>query len=75
MDKKQGIPKSKGLPIIGDKEKEGRAMVQYLMEAMAPTFEGITLAIDEIQRRLSVVEEVKKLFPDRVEVIIKKEKS
>ena len=74
MDKKQGVPKGKKLPIIGGTEKEkSEEFVRQIMQYLDPIMQNILQSIDGIERRLAVVEEVKQVFPAKVEVVIKKE--
>jgi len=72
MDKKQGVPQGKGVPIIGSK-KEGQEIVNAIMSQLSPVIENILTAIDGLERRVAVIEEVKQLFPSSINVIIKKE--
>lgn len=75
MDKKQGIPKGKGLPTIGGTEKaKSEEFARQIMQYLDPIMNNILQSIDGIERRLAVVEEVKQLFPPKVEVIIKQDK-
>ena len=75
MDKKQGVPKSKGLPTIGGTEKaKSEKFVRQIMNYLDPVLQNILTAIDGIEHRLNVVEEVRQLFPNKVEVVIKHEK-
>ena len=74
MDKKQGVPKGKKLPIIGGNEKaKSEEFVRQIMQFLDPVLQNILTSIDGIERRLAVVEEIKQIFPQTVNVVIKKE--
>jgi len=70
-DKKKGVPKGNKVPIIGESEiqKAIKELVQYL----DPIILNFSNMFDAIDKRLAVVEEVKKIFPDKVEVTVKHE--
>jgi len=72
MDRKQGVPKSKGLPVIGSADKaKSEEFVRQIMQYLDPIMNNILQSIDGIERRLAVVEEVKQVFPAKVEVAVK----
>jgi hypothetical protein len=80
MDKNKGIPKkinTKGIPEIGGLDKQIEDSVakhmQKLIGYLDPLIQNINLGIETLEKRVAVVEEVKKLFPDKVEVIVKHE--
>lgn len=79
-DKNPGMPVgSKKVPIIGQKftEKDNEiinAAVKAIVERVEPILNGIGNMVDSIDKRLAVVEEVKKSFPDTVNVIVTHEK-
>ena len=70
---KPKVPPSK-VPIIGqksaDKEKS-EEFVRQIMNYLDPIMNDILQSIDGIERRLAVVEEVKQVFPAKVDVNVK----
>ena len=74
---KPKVPPSK-VPIIGqprqsaDKAKS-EEFVRQIMNYLDPIMNNILQSIDGIERRLAVVEEVKQLFPQKIEVLVKHE--
>ena len=72
---KPKVPPS-NIPILGQKvdKIQVQEVVNTIMAQLKPTLDIILENIDGLERRLAVVEEVKQLFPPKVEVIIKKEK-
>lgn len=75
---KHNPPKDKNIHIIGNKftEKDNEiinAAVNAIIEKVEPILNGIGQMVDSIDKRLAIVEEVKKIFPDKVEVVIKHE--
>lgn len=74
MDKKPGVPRN--IPTIGGKAKSAEAedFVKQIMQYLDPVLQNILTAIDGIEHRLNVVEEVKQVFPQKIEVVIKHEK-
>ena len=71
---KPKVPPSK-VPIIGQTADKAKSeeFVRQIMQYLDPIMNNILQSIDGIERRLAVVEEVKQLFPQTVNVIIKKE--
>lgn len=76
-DKNPGMPTgSKKVPIIGQKftEKDNEiinAAVQAIVQKVEPILNGIGGMVDAMDKRVAVLEEVKKIFPDKVEVVIR----
>jgi len=70
---KPKVPQSK-IPIIGGTEKaKSEEFVRQIMQYLDPIMNNILQSIDGIERRLAVVEEVKQLFPAKIEVLVKHE--
>ena len=70
---KPNVPHTK-VPIIGEVDKvQGQEIVEAIMAQLRPVIDNILTAIDGLERRVNVVEEVKQLFPASINVIIKKE--
>ena len=69
---KPKVPSTK-VPIIGEKEKSAQSeeFVRQVMQYLDPIMQNILQSIDGIERRLAVVEEVKQVFPAKVDVTIK----
>ena len=72
---KPKVPPTK-VPIIGQSADKAKSeeFVRQIMNYLDPVLQNILTAIDGIEHRLNVVEEVKQLFPATVNVVIKKEK-
>ena len=75
MDKKVSMPKRamSGLPTIGEKQIPVQEIVDSIAAQLKPTMDIILNNIETLERRLEIAEEVRKIFPDKVEVIIKHE--
>ena len=75
MDKKVGMPKRgmSGLPTIGEKQIPVQEIVDSIAAQLKPTMNTILNNIEGLERRLEIAEEVRKIFPDKVEVVIKHE--
>lgn len=59
VDKKKGIPKSKGLPMIGKPKKtEIQEAIQQLVQYLDPIISALGNQVEAMDRRLSVVEEM-----------------
>lgn len=70
---KPKVPPTK-IPIIGSADKaKSEEFVRQIMQYLDPIMNNILQSIDGIERRLAIVEEVKQVFPQTVNVIIKKE--
>ncbi len=69
---KPKVPPS-NIPILGQNKIEGQEIVEAIMAQLRPVIDNILTAIDGLERRVTVVEEVKQVFPQTVNVIIKKE--
>ena len=76
MDKIKGIPERAGskLPTIGENQIPVKEIVNQIAAQLKPTMDIILENIETLERRVEIAEEVRKIFPDKVEVIIKKEK-
>lgn len=72
MDKKVGMPR--GLPTIGEKQIPVSEIVNQIAAQLKSTMDIILNNIETLERRLEIAEEVRKIFPDTVTVVIKKEK-
>ncbi len=78
-DKKQGIPRGKGLPTIGGSNNEEviknaiDTALATLTQHLDPMLNNLGQAIEELQRRVNIVEEVKQVFPAKVDVTVKHE--
>lgn len=74
--------KTKGIHIIGEQDKKMREIAEEVNEkalqkfaaGLNQTIQAILEGLDGIERRVSVVEEVKQIVPPKIEVTIKKEK-
>lgn len=71
---KPKVPETK-VPIIGQSADKAKSeeFVRQIMGYLDPILQNILQSIDGIEHRLAVVEEVKQVFPPKVEVVIKKE--
>lgn len=59
VDKKKGIPKGKGLPMIGKPKKtEIQEAIQQLVQYLDPIIGGMGQQIEAMDRRLGVLEEM-----------------
>ena len=56
---------------VADKTVEKQ--MQRFMQTLEPIISALNQNVDTIERRLSVVEETKQIFPSKVEVVVKKE--
>ena len=71
--------KTKDVPVIGGVNEATKKMIeetvdqrmQGLLKVLDPLVQNLHGELAEIEKRLSVVEEVKQLFPSKVEVIVK----
>ena len=71
----------KEVPIIGGANKEMQEVadktvekhMQRFMQTLEPIISALNQNVDTIERRLSVVEEVKQTFPSKVDVTVKTE--
>ena len=54
-DTKQGVPD--GLPIIGEEDKTKEA-VMAILNSLKPTIDNFLQAVEEVQTRLAVIEEI-----------------
>ena len=72
---KPKVPPSK-VPIIGQSasKPQGQEIVEAIMAQLRPVIDSILTAIDGLERRVAVVEEVKQVFPSCVRVIIEHKK-
>ena len=68
------VPQSK-VPILGQSSGKAKSeeFVRQIMQYLDPIMNNILQSIDGIERRLAVVEEVKQVFPAKVEVVINKQ--
>lgn len=79
-DKNPGMPVgSKKVPIIGQKftEKDNEiinAAVKAIVERVEPILNGIGNMCEDLRQRVAVLEEVKQIFPSKVNVIVTHEK-
>lgn len=65
---KPRVPESK-IPIIGDRNKEIiQAVMQGIIQQLDPLLTGLTQQSENIEHRLAVVEEVKQIFPSKIDV-------
>ena len=69
--KKPRVPQAK-VPIIGQQGKPDE-FVRGILKYLDPILQSILNSIDGLERRVAVMEEVKQLFPQKIEVVIKKE--
>ena len=71
---KPKVPPS-NIPILGQQVNkiQVQEVVNTIMAQLKPTLDIILENIDGLERRVNVVEEVKQVFPAKVEVVIKKE--
>ena len=67
---KPKVPPSK-VPIIGGDKERDMALVNTILAQIDPVLQKILEGIDGLERRVAVVEEVKQLFPAKIEVIVK----
>lgn len=72
MDKKQGVPMGKKVHLIGGDKKQPQVTMQELIPAIVaqlkPTLDLILGNVTTLENRVNVVEEVKQLFPSKVDV-------
>ena len=70
---KPKVPQSK-IPIIGGTEKaKSEEFIRQVMQYLDPIMQKILQSIDGLERRVAVVEEVKQVFPAKVDVTVKTE--
>ena len=72
MDKKQGVP------IIGGKKEQPQGiqmqeLIPAIVAQLKPTLDLILGNVTALEGRMAVVEEVKQLFPSKIDVIVKQE--
>ena len=72
MNKKQGVP------IIGGKKTQPpgiqmQELIPAIVAQLTPTLDIILENVTALEQRMAVVEEVKQLFPAKIEVIVKHE--
>ena len=70
MDKKQGVP------IIGGKKTQApgtqmQELIPAIVAQLTPTLDIILEKVTTLEMRMAVVEEVKQLFPAKIEVVVK----
>ena len=72
------VPKTK-IPIIGNEEQrakeEAEKIVNQIIQRLNPILGNLAGAIEELQKRVSVFDEMKTLMPSKIEVTVKHEKS
>lgn len=77
MDKKQGVPMGKEVPIIGGEKTQPQIQPHELIPAIVaqlkPTLDIILENVTALEGRMAVVEEVKQLFPAKIEVVVNKQ--
>lgn len=73
MDKSPGVPKN--IPLIGGKKEQPQIQPHELIPAIVaqlkPTLDIILENVTALEGRMAVVEEVKQLFPAKIEVTVK----
>ena len=77
MDKKPGVPMGKKVHLIGGDKEQPQVTMQELIPAIVaqlkPTLDLILGNVTALEGRMAVVEEVKQLFPAKVEVTVRNE--
>ena len=68
------VPKTK-IPIIGEEEQrakqEAEKIVHQVIQYLDSILGNLAGAIEELQKRVSVFDEMKTLMPSKIEVIVK----
>ena len=58
MNKKQGIPRGKGLPTIGASKDRDVALVNTILAQIDPVMQKILEGINTLERRVAIIEEM-----------------
>jgi len=75
QQKKIKVPRTnvKGIPEIGkgSSAERDQRLIQAFFQQLDPILSTLSGVIEEIQRRVAVLEEVKSMIPSKIEVVIK----